>query len=320
MLVFPAFLHAQDHKILPADLKQLKFKEDTLKDYAEYMATDTLEADRMVDDSIFTKTLVRALQIKNSFYYPFDSVLGISKLYAPDTSFRIFTWNLQYDDYYCRQKGAIQMRTGNGTMKIFPLRDVSEFTDDPLDSIRSNMNWIGAVYYNIIKTQYKGKNYYTLFGIDNNSAMSSMKWMEVLSFNEKQQPQFGLPVFSYQNDSLPKPAKYRINLEFKKDTRVLMNYIDELGMILVDHLISEDNDDEHRWTYVPDGDQEGFKWENGKWMHIDKVFTFKLQDGQAPVGDPLLDPNGNINEEKLKLKTEGNKQKVIKKTSGSGGD
>ncbi len=320
MLVFPAFLYAQDHKILPADLKQLKFKEDTLKDYAEYMATDTLEADRMVDDSIFTKTLVRALQIKNSFYYPFDSVLGISKLYAPDTSFRIFTWNLQYDDYYCRQKGAIQMRTGNGTMKIFPLRDVSEFTDDPLDSIRSNMNWIGAVYYNIIKTQYKGKNYYTLFGIDNNSAMSSMKWMEVLSFNEKQQPQFGLPVFSYQNDSLPKPAKYRINLEFKKDTRVLMNYIDELGMILVDHLISEDNDDEHRWTYVPDGDQEGFKWENGKWMHIDKVFTFKLQDGQAPVGDPLLDPNGNINEEKLKLKTEGNKQKVIKKTSGSGGD
>jgi hypothetical protein len=23
-----------------------------------------------------------------------------------------------------------------------------------------------AVYYNIIKTQYQGKNYYTLFGID----------------------------------------------------------------------------------------------------------------------------------------------------------
>ncbi len=284
------------------------------------MNTDTLEADRMVDDSIFTKTFVRAIQIKNSFYYPFDSVLGISKLYAPDTSFRIFTWNLQYDDYYCRQKGVIQMRTADGSMKIFPLRDVSEFTDDPLDSVRSNMNWIGAVYYNIFKTQYKGKNYYTLFGIDNNSAMSSMKWMEVLTFNEKQQPQFGIPIFSFEKDSVPKPPKNRINLEFKKDTRVLMNYIDEVGMILVDHLISEDNDDEHKWTYVPDGDQEGFKWENGKWMHIDKVFTFKLQDGQAPVGDPLLDPNGEINEEKLKQKSDSNKQKIIKKTSGAGGD
>lgn len=48
----------------------------------------------MIADSAFTKTLVRALQIKNSFYYPFDSVLGVSKLYAPDTSFRIITWSI----------------------------------------------------------------------------------------------------------------------------------------------------------------------------------------------------------------------------------
>ena len=29
--------------------------------------------------------------------------------------------------------------------------------------------WIGAMYYNIVKTQFKGKNYYTLFGFDNNT-------------------------------------------------------------------------------------------------------------------------------------------------------
>ncbi len=76
-------------------------------------------------------------------------------------------------------------------------------------------------------------------------------------------------------------------------------------MILVDHLISDNNDanPELAWTFIPDGDQEGFKWENGKWMHIDKVFNFKLQDGQAPVGEPLLDPKGNKNENKLQEKT-----------------
>ena len=44
-------------------------------------------------------------------------------------------------------------------------------------------------------------------------------------------------------------------------------------------------------------------------MHIDKVFTYKLLDGQAPVGDPLLDPKGNRDEKKLQEKTDKNKTK-----------
>ena len=111
----------------------------------------------MRSDSVFIRALVRTLQLKNSFYYPLDSVKGISKLYAPDSSFRIFTWNLSYDEYYSRQRGAIQMKTKDGSLKLIPLRDVSEFTADPMDSIRSKNNWIGAVYYRIIQTKYNNK-------------------------------------------------------------------------------------------------------------------------------------------------------------------
>ncbi|MBC7872519.1 MAG: hypothetical protein H7Y01_00910, partial [Ferruginibacter sp.] len=132
-------------------MKKLRAKEDTLKDFSFYLNTDSLAEDRMVSDSAFTKTLVRALQVKNSFYYPFDSVVGISKLYAPDTSFRIFSWVIAYDDYYVRQRGAIQLRTPDGSLKLLPLRDFSEFTEKPLDSVRTRNNWIGAMYYNIIK-------------------------------------------------------------------------------------------------------------------------------------------------------------------------
>lgn len=312
LLSFSASVFSQ--KITSADMKKLRAKEDTLKDYSMYLNTDSLPEDRMISDSIFTKTLVRALQIKNSFYYPFDSVLGVSKLYAPDTSFRIFSWNISYDDHYARQRGAIQFRTADGSLKLLPLRDVSEFTDKPADSARGRSTWIGAMYYNIIRTQHKGKNYYTLFGFDNNTAQSSMKWIDVLTFNEKNEPVFGGPFFTYEKDSIPKPPKYRIGLEFKKGARVLVNYIEDLGMILVDHLISETDQPELPWTFVPDGDQEGFKWENGKWVHIDKVFTYKLEDGQAPVGDPLLDSKGNKDEKKLQEKTDKNKTKKDGKT------
>ncbi len=293
----------------PADRKKLKEKEDSLREWAQYMITDSLPEDRMYSDSIFTRVLVRALQVKNSFYYPFDSVFGISKLYAPDTSFRIFTWNLQFDDYWSRQKGAIQMKTRDGSLKLFPLRDVSEFTENPLDSVRTHTNWIGAVYYNIYKTQNRGKNYYTLFGIDHFGVMSNKKWVEVLHFNEKNEPLFGGPFFTYQLDSVPKPPRFRLSMEYKKDARVLANYIADLDMILVDHLISETNQPELPWTFVPDGDNEGYKWENGKWVHIDKVFTFKLKDGEAPVDNPILDNKGKKDEKKLEDQSDKNKQR-----------
>lgn len=286
--------------ISAADKKALSAKEDTLKEYGRYMITDSLTEDRMISDSIFTRTLVRALKIKNSFFYPFDSVFGISKLYAPDSSFRIFTWNLQFDDYYGRQKGAIQIRTKDGSMKLFPLRDVSEFTANPEDSVRTTSNWIGATYYNIVKTQFNGKKYYTLFGFDHNSAMSNKKWIEVMYFNDKNEPVFGGPFFNYSQDSIPQKPKYRLTMEFKRDTRVLANYIPDLNIILVDHLVLEDGQPDFPMNYVPDGDNEGYKWESGKWMHINKVFNMKLEDGQAPVGDPLRDADGNLDEKKLK--------------------
>jgi hypothetical protein len=303
--------------ITPADKRALREKEDSLKKYARNIAVDSTTADRMISDSLFTRVLVRALQIKNSFYYPFDLVIGISKLYAPDTSFRIFTWTLDFDEYYSRQKGAIQLRTADGSLKLIPLRDYSEFTANPGDSVRNKNNWIGAVYYNIIKTQNKGKNYYTLFGYDNNSAMSTKKWIEVLSFDEKKEPVFGGPFFTYEKDSIPRPPQYRFSIEFKKDADVLVNYIADLQMILVDHLVSETDEPDNIWTYVPDGDNEGYKWENGKWVHVDKVFNYKIDMkgvdpylGKPPVGDPLFDIKGNKDEKKLQEKTDKNKGKT----------
>ena len=108
---------------------------------------------------------------------------------------------------------------------------------------------------------------------------------------------------------MAKRSQARFSIEYKKEARTYVNYEPELKLILFDHLISETEEPEFAWTFVPDGDYEGFKWQNGQWVHVDKVFNFKLQDGQAPVGDPLLDLRGNRNEEKLKQKSDSNKGK-----------
>jgi hypothetical protein len=307
---------ADCQKITSADRKQLRQKEDSLKYFAELITTDSLTAGRMRNDSMFVRTLIRGLQIKNSFYHPFDSVLGISKLYAPDSSFRIFTWLLNFDGYYTRQRGAIQMRTPDGSLKLFPLRDFSEFTTAPNDSIRTKDTWIGAVYYNIIKTTHNGKNFYTLFGLDDNSVRTKKKWIDVLTFDQNGLPLFGAAPFVFDRDSIRRAPMNRFSIEYKKEATALVNFIDEQGIILVDHLISETDEPEFPWTYIPDGDSEGFKWEKGKWVHIDKVFNYKIDMkdadiymGKPPMGDPLLDKDGNRNEEKLKQQSDKNKVK-----------
>ena len=276
-------VHAQ--KISSTDLRILKQKEDSLKQLAKSLIVDSLTAGRMRNDSLFVRTLVRSLQVKNSFNYPFDSVLGISKLYAPDSTFRIFSWSLSYDDFYSRQRAAIQFKTPDGSLKLVPLRDFSEFTTNPTDSVRDKDSWIGAVYYNIIKTQYNGKNYYTLFGFDDNNVRSNKKWIDVLSFDSRNMPVFG-GNFSFEMDSVKKPSLKRYFIEYKKEASALLNYDPDLKMILVEHLISETEENDKPYTFVPDGDYEGFEWKNGKWLHVNKVLDQKLEDGQAPVPDP----------------------------------
>jgi len=296
---FPALiviaLSSKAQKLSPADLASLKTQEDTLSYYAKSMVFDSFAENRFHYDSLFIRLLVKALKTPNSFEYPFDSVYTISRLYAPDSSFRIFTWQLQKDESYFRQEGAIQMKTADGSLNLFPLIDASDYTSVPVDSVRSNLNWIGAIYYKIIVKEYKGKKYYTLFGYDDNDFSSTRKWLEVLTFDANGRPVFGGNYFDYKNDEL-KPAQpvTRFLLEYEKDARARMVYDPDMDMIIFDHLISESNEPQKKFTLIPDGDYEGFKWQNGKWEHVDKVFNQALQDGQAPRPKPVYDDKGNV--------------------------
>ncbi len=308
LLCFISFNSLLAQRISQGDLKRLKIEEDTLKTLSKKMIFDVDGDSRFQSDSAFTRAFVRALRVPNSFDFPFDSVITISKLYAPDSSFRIFSWQFQKDEDHFRQRGAIQMKTADGNLKLFPLIDMSEFTANPTDSVRTPRNWIGAIYYGIVMKTAGNKKFYTLFGYDDNNFRTTKKWLDVLQFDDAGNPLFGGKFFDYKEDSL-KPAQpaYRFCLEFKKDGRARMVYDQEMDMIIFDHLISQSNDLSKKSTLIPDGDYEGFKWTNGKWVHISKVFNQQLKDGQAPLPDPIKDDQGNNDEIKLQQRSDKNR-------------
>ncbi len=243
--------------------------ENTLSIYAQDILNGEEIVDRLRADSFFTKTLVQALKIPFSFHYPFNSLKTISSIYAPDSSFRIITWQLMKDFSYYRYKGAIQLKTANGSLKLIPLYDGADFTEYPVDSVRNNENWIGAVYYKIILKKYNNKNYYTLLGYDENDARSTKKWMEVLQFDANNKPLFGGRYFSYPNDPIkPSQPAYRFCLEFKKGANATLNFDTALDQIVFAKLVSESGEVSKKYTLVPYGTLEAFKWELGKWIYI----------------------------------------------------
>jgi hypothetical protein len=297
MLLPAVSLRAQ--RISEADLEVLEQKEDSLKHWSTQMVFAEEAADRFRSDSHFVRTLVRALKVKNSFYFPFDSV-NISRLYSPDSTFRIFTWQLKKDEYVYFQRGAIQMNTPDGSLKLIPLHDRSSFMKDPLKVIGEDTNWVGAIYYKIILKEHNGKKYYTLLGFDDYSIESNKKWMEVMTFNEQGKPVFGGRYFNFKNDTIKRPDQFRFNIEYKKEAKTFFNYDEERDLIVFDHLESESDEPERKASYIPVGEFEAFQWQNGQWVHLPRIdFDFRLKDGQFPVEATIYDASGNVNEQVL---------------------
>ncbi len=291
-------LSVSAQRISPADYKFLQKKEDSLKIISMKIIRSLHPADRLAADSIFTRILVRALLTKNSFYYPFDSVITVSNLYPPDSSFRIYTWQLQINDNVIRQHGAIQMRTQDGSFKKFVLIDKSDIIPNTRDTIVDNVGWIGAVYYKIIQKGHNGRTFYTLFGFDENNMRTDKKMMDILEFVDGK-PVFGNKLFVTPKNNANPTQMARFIMEYKNQAAPRLNYDPALDAVIFDELISDNGNINDKSSLVPDGEFEGFKWINGKWVHTKNIFggepTIKYTAPQT-----IRDAKGTIDPGKIK--------------------
>lgn len=225
----------------------------------------------------------------HSFDRDFDSVKTVSILRSPDNTFRIFTWQMLVSENLVRQRGAIQMKTEDGGLKLIPLIDKSDIIINSGDTVTGPSAWLGAIYYKILLNKSGNKNYYTLLGFDANNIRSDKKIIEVMQFNER-----GIPVFGgnyFDVPALPSAPNYkpgRIIVEYKKNAGARLNFSEEENLILVEHLVSETNEPNKKHTLIPDGDYTGFKWNNGKWVFSPKVFT-TTPEAEAPVPQPFTE-------------------------------
>jgi hypothetical protein len=277
LLVLGCFLFSNSRAQISADeLRQIKGLEDTLRIYSDSLINSPLQDNRTIASYRMIKTLTRALKVKNSFYYQWDTLLPWKVITPEDGSFKMFLWYTRSDIDAYKYYGTIQMQSD--TLKMFPLIDYSDYTDKPENITVDNQNWYGALYYGI-KTVKVGKSkYYTLFGWDGNNLTSNKKILDVLWFKNGT-PYFGAPIIQPEKGKIVN----RFILEFANDASATLNYNETEKKIIYDHVAPNGDALEGFYAnYVPDGTYEGFEWKRNKWRHVESIGYEKRKDGDVP--------------------------------------
>lgn len=270
------------------ETKGLFALEDTLSFYAYSIVNDTLPEDRFYATRELIVTLVKALKIKNSFYYPFSKLTSVSLQYPPDSSFRMFTWQLAVSPSEYRYYGALQRKSDS--LILFPLIDRSFTISEPEKVSLSPENWMGCLVYGIQQFGLGDSATYLAFGYDANDGKTRKKWIDPIRF-VRNKPIFGAPLFP----PIPKDSSATIPLRFilsySAESTIKLNYDAELGLIVFDHLAPLALKAGQAEEMVPDGSYEAFKILSNKLEYIE-MLTVTSTDEESIRQKPILGREG----------------------------
>jgi hypothetical protein len=261
------------------------------------------DPDKLIANQKFTELLRQALETEGAFDFGFDSLHFIGRLKAPDNAFRIFNWNIPLDDGTHKYYGFILVdqeqiegkKVKKSRMKnqnryvLYELTDQSDFIRSPELTALNCDKWFGCLYYKIIHTSTKGKNYYTLFGWDGNTKLTWKKVIEVMTFARDGQPVFGEEA-TFQVNKL---TKRRVIFEYKAELVMTLKYEEKPKRIVCDVLAPEIPGAQGMFQfYVNTGSYDSYEWKKGKWVYKPDIDArnnkdkrdddYKAPDGMQP--------------------------------------
>jgi hypothetical protein len=241
-----------------------KDTEDSIKVWFKQINQISDEQGKLLINNKIADKFNTVLKESASFAYPFDSLRFIGRLYAPNHTFRLITWNVAFTDGSQKYFGFIQMfNASTNEIKVFKLIDKSGEIVNPENSVLSAGKWYGGLYYKIIENKVDNRIYYTLLALHFHDFFTTRKVIDVLFFDNWGNPVFGAPII--QSEKLK--AKHRLIFEYSAQVTMNLTYDEKLKTIVFDHLVPSD----HQYTgifnyYGPDMSFDGLTFKNGRWI------------------------------------------------------
>lgn len=209
------------------------------------------------------------LNTDRSFFTQLDSVSFIGDLYAPDNSFRIINWNIPKGEGFYAYYAFIQTHDKKEkATTVFELHDGKSNLNSPEYKTLDADSWYGALYYEIIPNKTKKRTEYILLGWDGASPMLNSKIIDILYFNGRGEPKFGVTHFK-----LNRRMQRRVIFKYAEDAFMSLRYHPKKEMIVFDHLVPmKDGMDGIYEFYGPDFTYDAFKQKrDGSWEFVEQI-------------------------------------------------
>jgi len=231
------------------------------------------EEQRMAAADSFALVLDQNIGKQESFEFPFSKVTNLSKLIAPDQSFRVYTWSVPMRDGSFSFYGRLVLNEEKG-LRVIKLSDAAADIENPENMLLKPEQWYGAMYYDIVSTKEKGTNFYTLMGYRPNNSSHHEKILEPISLDNSNKMRFGAKIFNTPlvNGIKYKRPPYRLIFRYSPKGSASVKYIPEEKRIVMDHLAPADVDVTDDWArYGPDFSYQALFWKDGHWQLEDEI-------------------------------------------------
>ncbi len=208
---------------------------------------------------VVKRSLAAVLSSDTAFTASFTGV-PMSHVDAPDGAFRLFTWNLRYQDGSFRYEGFLLLRD-HKKLKLMELRDMTGSIAKPATAQLSPENWYGAIYYEVVPVKRGAKTLYTLLGWKGYSAAETRKVIEVLDLGTAM-PRFGAPLFIDGRQRLQ-----RVVFAFTAQSAMQLKWMPERKAIVADHLSATRPEFAGQPAFMaPDLSFDGYSWQKDHWQ------------------------------------------------------
>ncbi len=272
-LVFVSNLYAQNEQVDSFYADSIRNYEYQLEGLSYNIINAQDKNERITSCYYFIQTLKEALKVPQSFNYDFTTLKTVSAIKPADNKFRLFTWNLLLDSGKYMYFGAIQMNTSDSLI-LYGLYDSSDYNKDVYYGEFDNRHWMGALYYQVHHYHWKRQDQYILFGWDGQDSRTNRKIIDVLWFNEKDEPRFGKEIFNFEGD-----LQSRIIFDFSDRAAMLCRYDPYEKAIVYANLVPlNPNMKGYFENYVPDGTYDYLEFDKGTWRNKEMIFDNRTEN------------------------------------------
>lgn len=242
----------------------MKIEKELLKNFEQIY--DLPEAEKRDSiNNVIIKKLSKELSTWDGFYYKWNALEMIGRVSSDDNEVKVFSWYLQTGQKSYKYYGLVaysekKFPLGEEVFRVVELKDHSDNIKDPENKNLTPDNWYGAVYYALKTYTHRRNSWYALIGFDFNDNFSNKKIIEILTINKSGKLQFGGDIHLDEGKELK-----RLIFEYSSEVAMSVNYDENLGMIVYDHLRPYQPFFEGNYRfYAPDGSYDGLRFEKGK--------------------------------------------------------